>query len=359
MNILRLLPIFTALYLSTACEPRLDPSVVDCKAAADAAQHVLAIHEPVTVRELHGGLSGAKLFLVTANSKSYVLRFSSSTHLDPNEIACLQIASDTGYGPRLYAIDPDQRYVIMEYITPHPISKEDRSSKQLYQALGEVVSKIHHGPNFSEHQPIFTIIKHDIEHLKNRPSLHNLATRMEKSFSVVQKALAPVTTKAPCHNDLNPNNTLYTGSSFKIIDYELAGQDDPYFDLATVIQFNCLNPEDEKELLHGYLGRDMIAKEKARLYVMKQAVRIRFAASLILYATSSDKADQGEIDVGTESYEEFATKSDPEKFDYHRLAFHLFKLASTSLESEEFRQAVKTIEQGEKSLSTENLMEKP
>lgn len=339
MNIRCLLLIFATICFSTACESERAPSVIDCETAACVAQRALAIQEPMTAKELHDGLSGAKLFLVTAKSKTYVMRFSPSAHLDPCEIACLQIASDNGYGPHLYAIDPDQRYVIMEYVDPHPISNEDRASKQYYRALGEVVSKMHHGPNFPEHESIVTQIEHDIDQLKKYTSLTNLVTRMKKMLPVIQKAVASVSTKAPCHNDLNPTNTLYTGSSFKIIDYEAAGQDDPYYDVATVIQFNCLDPESEEELLDAYLGRPMTTKEKARLYLMKQTVRIGYTAGLIL-ATLPEQTD--EIDLGAETYEEFVQRT-AERLDLPRWAFHLFKLANTSFESEEFQQAVQTV----------------
>ena len=335
--------VFVTLLFSTACVSSRacskNSSIVNSDTAAYFVQRALTIDVPVTAKELHGGLSSAKLFLVTAGSKAYVLRASApSTSLESREIACLQIASDTGYGPHVYFIDPDRRYIIMEYVVPHPIDKEDRTSKRYYRVLGKTVSKIHNGPNFPECESIFTGIERDIEQLKNYHTLCNLVTRMEKMFFLIRTALTPVSTKAPCHNDLNPNNIIYTGSTFKIIDYEAARQDDPYYDLATIIQFNCLNDECEKELLNAYLGRPMTPEERARLYLMKQAVRIAYSAGLILALTSSDQAE--EIDVGIETYNEYMLKSETEGFDLHRLAFHLLNLANTSFESAEFQQSM-------------------
>jgi hypothetical protein len=348
MNIRYVCLIFAAFFLSTGCE-RNEPFGIDCEEAARITQAALSIQELMSARELHGGFSDAKVFLVTAKSEAYVMRFSPSSHLDPRELACLKIASDSGYGPHLYAIAPDQRYVIMGYVIPHTITREDRSSKQYYQALGQVVSKMHHGPNFPEHEGIFTQIKHDLVKLKECFHLKNLTTRMETMLPVIQRGLASVSSEAPCHNDLNPNNTIFTGSSFKIIDYGTAGQDDPYFDVATVIQFNCLNStKREEELMNAYLGRSMTSKERARLYLMKQAVRICYAARLILLGSSPEQSD--EIDLGSETYEEFVMKSGSAGFDARRLAFHLFKMASTSFESAEFQRAISTTTTREASL---------
>lgn len=338
MYIRSLLFALSIMYSLTACDSQ--KKTLDNKTVAHIAQQALSIQEPMTVKELHGGLSGAKLFLVTSTTQTYVLRFSSSSTLDPCEIACLQIASDSMYGPHLFFVDPQQQYVIMEYIKPHAITDQDRFSKELYQSLGEALSKMHHGPNFPEHESIFKQTNNDVALLKKYPHLNTIMLRIKTMLPVIEEAVFAVATKAPCHNDLNPTNLMYTGSSFKIIDYEVSGQDDPYCDLATVIQFYCITPESEQELLRAYFKRPLTELEKARLYVMKQFVRIRYAIGLIL---ATAPLDQPEIDVSSETYEEFVSRQNDKDLDLCRLAFHLFKLASSSFESEEMQQALTTI----------------
>lgn len=335
-----ILLLLTILYSSTSCGSYHTTTVVDPKTAATALQHDLAIQGFVTAEELHGGHSGAKLFVATTDSNRYVLRAASPNNLlNHNEIACLQIASANGYGPHVYAINPNRQYIIMEYITPHSISTEDRSSTLYYRALGEVLSKMHYGPAFPDRKNIFNEINTYINQLKQQPSLISLMSRMEIMSRLIQESIAPVSTKAPCHFDLNPNNMIYTGSSFKIIDFEDAGQGDPYFDIATVIQFNCIRNKNEREILDAYFGRSMTKEEKAKLFLMKQAVRIRYSAMLLVKFPNQD----GEIDVGSETYNEFVQKSQSQCPDLRRLALHLFKLASTSLDSPEFQQAVDTL----------------
>lgn len=68
---------------------------------------------------------------------------------------------------------------------------------------------MHHGPCFSENKNIFTQIERDLDKLKNYTSLVNLEIRMEHILATIQKAVAPVSTKAPCHYDLTRDNTIY------------------------------------------------------------------------------------------------------------------------------------------------------
>ena len=54
------------------------------------------------------------------------------------------------------------------------------------------------------------------------------------------------------HHDLNPKNIIFSKKNFKIIDWEYAGVNDRFFDLASVcIEFK-LNKKEEKILLDSY-----------------------------------------------------------------------------------------------------------
>lgn len=68
------------------------------------------------------------------------------------------------------------------------------------------------------------------------------------------------------HHDLNPKNIIFTKNDIKIIDWEYAGVNDAFFDLASIcVEFN-LNKTKEKILLHYYLKKITLNHQKKLEY---------------------------------------------------------------------------------------------
>lgn len=317
---------------------------IDSTYAARVVQRELSLQGKVTAEELHGGFS-AKLFLVTADHQKYVIRFMhrGSAH---NEVVCMKIASDVGYGPHVYRSNEGDRYIIMEYLPKYPITREERLSPSYYRALGAVVAKMHHGPAFPKAEDSFTHARHEIRRLKRHEPFGELASRFEEMLSTIQQAVAPYLEKAACHNDLHPNNFIYNGTSFKIIDFEDASEDDPYFDIATVLVFNCFGNEQRDAFLNSYFGREMTTKEKAKLYLMEQAVRMRNIAGFLI------KLPKRTYDLKTKTlpYAQFCIElskgnlnlEDPDvRF---RFALSILHDVDTNVQSPEFAEAIKQLQ---------------
>ncbi len=263
-------------------EPQKAPN---CDEVASLVQSALEVNEPVAVEELPGGNSGNPLFLATRGENRYIVRFFKSSAEAHHEIACQRAASDAGYGPHVFAADPEQRYLIMEYVEP---MTSDR-----YRALGTTLSKMHHGDAFPTHEAdIFARIHTDIDKLKKKESFGFIAVHLEQMMLKVEEAIPASEQKAPCHNDLHPGNMIYSSGVYKIIDFGDAIQDDPYFDLATVIVHNCFNQTQEEAVLSSYFGRSILPEEKAKLTLMKQAVYICYAARNFL--ASNQPYDQNQ-----------------------------------------------------------------
>jgi Ser/Thr protein kinase RdoA (MazF antagonist) len=345
---MRLFLLFSLLILASACTFQKTPKLIDQDSAANIVKEALAIRGPVTAKELYGGYSSAaQLFLVTAEDKKYVIRFLSRAPEEiESEMACLSIASKCGYGPHIYAADPSKSFIVMEYLTRVPITQEDRASFRMYRALGQVVSKMHHGPNFWSVTNIFEDTHRDIMRLKKNKDFQAVAIKMEEMLLEIHRDVAPFLQSAPCHDDLNPNNIIFTGSSFKIIDYESATQDDPYFDLATVSMFYCFEPWQEEEFLNSYFQKPALPQEKAKLYLMKQA-------SLLVFSLRAFLGLEGgpyDWDLPPDSYPSFMEHmvgkgvgdiSDPKvRFRWGRF---LFQQAATNFCSSEFQEAVKLL----------------
>jgi thiamine kinase-like enzyme len=92
--------------------------------------------------------------------------------------------------------------------------------------------------------------------------LQAVSLRIEAAFGASPDA--PV----PCHNDLLPGNVLFGPERTWLLDFEYAGMNDRYFDLAN-LSVNCgLDTAADERLLEAYEGR-VQARSWARLWLMK------------------------------------------------------------------------------------------
>ena len=68
-----------------------------------------------------------------------------------------------------------------------------------------------------------------------------------------------------CHNDLNPQNIFFS-NELKFIDFEYAGVNDRYFDLACVCVEFMLNDESQEVFLEAYFRSRSFSIEKLKAY---------------------------------------------------------------------------------------------
>jgi hypothetical protein len=75
--------------------------------------------------------------------------------------------------------------------------------------------------------------------------------------------------RAPCHNDLLPSNFVSDGTRTRIVDWEYAGQNNPFFDLGNLAVNNDFGQDEEQELLALYFDEPCNAARLARLKLMR------------------------------------------------------------------------------------------
>ena len=69
-----------------------------------------------------------------------------------------------------------------------------------------------------------------------------------------------------CHNDLNPQNIFFSNNDIKFIDWEYAGVNDRYFDLACVCVEFGLDEQMERVFLRDYFEDEDFSSEKLEAY---------------------------------------------------------------------------------------------
>jgi len=235
-----------------------------------------------TIEPLNAGssISFSVLYKAYLNKKPYVIRFGNVKLKDSRrEIKTMMIASNAGITPKIYYANNKDGLIIMDYIESKGFSENENSNPKIYEKLGWLAKQIHSLDKFPKFMTVFEIIRYNKYQLT--ASLSKLIKGGESKLKTIEKTLKKYSIHRSIHNDLNPNNILYDGKDFWVIDWEMASQGDPFFDLATLANFYIFDNRFEKIFLRAYFGREPNEAERARFYLMKQVSLYYYGLELI------------------------------------------------------------------------------
>jgi aminoglycoside phosphotransferase (APT) family kinase protein len=248
--------------------------------------------EPVSdLAVLAGGRSGAILLSLTVAGRSYVLRRPNPGRpfhdvRTAREIACLTIASDRGVAPRLHHVDAAAGVTIMDRIPVDASAPRPRGPEHIERAT-RTLRRLHEGPAFPAGASATFMVRHLDETLRARQQ-GGLPAALLDTMTELADVTARFAESAPCHNDLNPGNILATQDAVYFVDWETAGNADPFLDLAQLGVFTFPAPDERAQLLEAYLGgRAADVEERARATVARVMALGFYASAFVLTAAAS------------------------------------------------------------------------
>jgi thiamine kinase-like enzyme len=226
-------------------------------------------HE-VKVSPLSGGLTNEN-YLVEAGGERYVMRIpGASTELlsidRANEVHNTRAAAATGAGPRVLEYLPDLDVMVLEFIPGATMSAETLQSVNMARRMAESFKRLHSARRFLQDFDMFRLIETYLrivdEHHVTIPRGYRdrlpVVTEIERAVSV--HALPAVS----CHNDLLCENFIDDGTTLRIVDYELSGNNDPCFDLGNTAQEAIFGDDLREILCEAYFGRSDV-RQLARM----------------------------------------------------------------------------------------------
>ncbi len=217
---------------------------------------------------LTGGGSGAQILKFKAHGHYYVLRLMGLNEALEDrtiQVVCAQYGGKLKIAPRCHYANAEEGIIITDYIQHLPVNKDI-----ILAQMPLMLNKLHYSEEIPD--PFYVVFPymHDfIEELIQVTPSQELMNYC-KAIQNIMLILAKHRQLASCHNDLNSENILFDGQQIYLIDFEAAGREDPYFDLATTCQQHCFSNEEEIEFLHRYLGRAANTYELSKFYLMKQ-----------------------------------------------------------------------------------------
>jgi thiamine kinase-like enzyme len=226
-------------------------------------------HE-VKVSPLSGGLTNEN-YLVEVGGERYVMRIpGASTELlsidRANEVHNTRAAAATGAGPRVLEYLPDLDVMVLEFIPGATMSAETLQSVNMARRMAESFKRLHSARRFLQDFDMFRLIETYLrivdEHHVTIPRGYRdrlpVVTEIERAVSV--HALPAVS----CHNDLLCENFIDDGTTLRIVDYELSGNNDPCFDLGNTAQEAIFGDDLREILCEAYFGRSDV-RQLARM----------------------------------------------------------------------------------------------
>jgi len=187
-------------------------------------------------------------YLIHSEGEKYILRKFIRADIDRKfEFQVQELAFEIGISAEPLLLDEENDLSISVYL--EGIHKDKLEKNDLNQ-FAEVLKKLH--TSKIERKPII------------------LETLIEAKSKEVQDAFVTIDTfrseDVLCHNDLNPQNILFD-KTIQLIDWEYAGVNDRYFDLASVCVEFDLNREDERHFTGCYFSMEHeINHEKLEAY---------------------------------------------------------------------------------------------
>ena len=193
---------------------------------------------------MSAGLSGAGVYRVDAAGDTFVLKVSDESQPVGEWRRTLHIrelAANAGLAPRIVHVDESRRAILTAFVT-------DRSFAMFYRnpathdvaltQLGQTLRRVHDLP-----------LPSDADARSAVDLLDATWSGLERGFTLppfvadaVRRVLAeppPESGRAPVlsHNDVNPTNLVYDGEHLFLFDWEVAGPNDPFYDLAAISVF--------------------------------------------------------------------------------------------------------------------------
>ena len=212
-----------------------------------------------TISRIAAGLSGAGVYRVEAAGQAFVLKISGED--EPlagwrRKLHIQELAAGAGLAPRVVHADEARRAVVSAFVAGRPfpaLYADPRTRDAALAQLGRTIRRMHELP-----------LPPDADAKDPREFLAALWAGLAASFvlpafagDAVQRVLAedaPARERAPVlsHNDVNPTNLAHDGEKLVLLDWDTAGPNDPFYDLAAISVFLRMDEGTCRSLLAAY-----------------------------------------------------------------------------------------------------------
>jgi len=299
-------------------------------------------------RSLPQGASAA-IYAIECEEKTLIVRFSNPdrpTANIPLEYTCMQQASDCEVAPHVYYCNIEENLSIMDWVDSKPLPFFKQYHAKSVTALGNIIAKLHGSKPFPDSFSIFNLLETVGNGMKKTFPADKYLIECLKLITRYQPILNVNEDKRPSHRDMHGFNLLFDSERFYLIDWEGAGNESLYFDLAVASNTMLFEHADNvTTLLAAYFKQSPTAEQRAKFELMRVVAFIYYGLVLMYLSTSvpETKLSVNEIEQlpdYTHYIRQQIDSNNPNMTgNYLRFAYSMLKQALKNATSDEVEQA--------------------
>ena len=257
---------------------------------------------PVDPQPLDGGYTNTN-FVVTHNSAKYVVRIGDDIPehgvVRSHEVKVCRAAYACGLSPEVVHHEPGA--LVMRFIEARTLSPQDIRDPPMMSRIVEIIRRCHtEMPNQLRGATLMFWV---FQVCRNYIAISGESTcRLESRLgdlalmnTDLEERLGPIRPSF-CHNDLLPANFLDDGERLWLLDWEYAGWNTPFFDLANLSSNAQMTEAQRHQMLAIYFNRQIDVSDLTKLQVAECASLLRESLWSIVQETHSS------LDIDYETY---------------------------------------------------------
>jgi hypothetical protein len=257
-------------------------------AVVHALNAAFGVNEYEDISLLTGGQSSALAFKIVVRKNPYLLKIMRKEVIsDPtNEFACWRTAAEAGIAPHIHYASVEDRLLITDFVQAQPYP-DDFASR-----IAPVLHTLHDLPGFAKMRGFPSYIdamdgfvrRFQAAKVLPESTAEELFRCYDEVLRVYPRGDAEMVAS---HNDLKAQNTLFDGERIWLVDWEAAFLNDRYTDLSMVANFFVRDEAGEEDYLHAYFGEPAGDYRLARFILMRQVLRMSYAAFFYMLIAKS------------------------------------------------------------------------
>ena len=253
----------------------------------------------MVVAPIAGGASPASLFRVDVGAHRFLLRVEGphSPLRVPTQYEAMRMAAQAGLAPRLHHVDADAGIVVMDFIEQRPLGTYPGGIAALVEAMGAMIARLQASPPIPAFVDYPDMVSRLFAHVRRTglfaPGV--LDPHWDRLEQIRQGWDRDPARLVSSHNDCHPGNFLFDGERLWLVDWESAYRNDPFIDIAILLDNVARSPELEDVLLRA---ADVDADDPDRLAAARALTRLYFAGFFLSASAAAQWRTQPDADLG-------------------------------------------------------------